>query len=277
MSWTLAAAWIVMSSVAAARPDPSLLAVPAQGDVLAAQWQLAMRVAGPVTTTDPNHIGVAIGVGRAGTYRLGMRYQPAESDLLGFMQGTVGFRVMESGRWTVAADVEHTHVWASRGLYRSGDFQFEGHDRRWLTLGVVSAMASDRRWLGVISGVEVGAGQLGVRDQVVGRIGSTALNSAPVAVLKTAAVVGMVGVRMSYPLRWGFDSEARVRILGAGHSRGGVVPFSHATAEWEISRAVFTSSRYGRGRLGLTGSHATSTRAATYYQNGVGLTFKIAF
>ena len=277
MSWTLAAAWVVMSSVAAAPPDPSLLAAPAQGDVRAAQWQLAMRVAGPVTTTDPNHIGIAIGVGRAGAYRLGMRYQPAESDLLGFMQGTVGFRVMESGRWTVAADVEHTHVWATRGLYRSGDFQFEAHDRRWLTLGVVSAMASDRRWLGVISGVEVGAGQLGVRDQVVGRIGSTALNSAPVAVLKTTAAVGMVGVRMSYPLRWGFDSEARVRILGAGHSRGGVVPFSHATAEWELSRAVFSSSRYGRGRLGLTGSHATSTRAATYYQHGVGLTFKIAF
>jgi len=116
-----------------------------------------------------------------------------------------------------------------------------------------------------------------VRDQVMGRIGSTPLNAAPVAVLKTAAAVGMVGVRMSYPLRWGFDSEARVRVLGAGHSRGGVVPFGHATAEWELSRAVFSSNRYGRGRLGVTGSHATSARAATYYQNGVGLTLKIAF
>jgi len=277
MSWTLAAVWVVMSSAALATPDPSLLAVPEQGDVRAAQWQLAMRVATPVTTTDPNHIGVAIGVGRAGTYRLGLRYQPAESDLLGFMHGTVGFRLLATDRWTVAADVEHTHVWASRGLYRSGSFQFEGHDRRWLSLGVVSAVASHRRWLGVIEGVEVGAGQLGVRDQVMGRIGSTPLNSEPVAVLKTAAAVGMVGVRMSHPLRWGFDGEARVRILGAGHSRGGVVPFGHATAEWEISRAVFSSSRYGRGRLGVTGSHATSPRAATYYQNGVGLTLKIAF
>lgn len=276
MSWTVAAAWMVMSSLASAPPDPSLLVAAEQGEVQA-QWQLAMRVAGPLTTTDPNHIGVAIGVGRAGAYRVGLRYQPAASDLLGYMHGTLGLRLMNSRRWTVAADLEHTHVWASRPLYRSGSFELEGHDRRSLTLGVVSAVSPDHRWFGVVDGVEVGGGRLTVRDQVAGRVGSTDLNTAPVGVLKTAAAVGMVGVHLSRTLGRGWDGHARIRVLGAGRSRGGVVPFGHATAEWEISRGLFTSSRYGRGRIGVTGSHATSNRAATYYQNGIGLSLRVEF
>jgi hypothetical protein len=236
-----------------------------------------MRVAAPMTTTDPQHVGISLGIGRTGFYRAGFRYQPSETGLLGFMSGAAGLRLWHSEKWTIAADAEHARVWSARKLYQSGGFQFQGHDRRWITLGVVSAMASHRRWLGVIDGFEVGGGRMVIRELVAGRVGSNLLNETPVLVLKTAAAVGMVGVSLSRPLRWGFSGEARVRLIGAGRSRGGTVPFAHGTLDWEIARTVFTSRRYGRGQLGLAGNFATSTRAATYYQNGLGVTLKIAF
>lgn len=278
MSWSLAAALLMVSGVPASpgAGDPVLLAPP---DVYesAPAWQLNIRVAGPLTTTDPQHVGVSLGVGRAGAYRMGVRYQPAETSALGFLHGTVGLRLVSTDRWTVAADAEHSHVWSSRRLYRSQGFQFEGHDRRWVTLGVVSARAHHRRFLGWIDGVELGVGRMVLRNMVAGRVGSTALNDEPVLVLKTAAPVGMAGLYVSRPLPWGLLGSARVRVIGAGNSRGGEVPFAHAVADWEVSRRIFTSRRYGRGELGLAGSHASSIRAATYYQNGVGLSLKIAF
>lgn len=279
MSWSLAAALFMVSGVPAVTPppvDPSLIAVHTQGELPAA-WHISMRVAAPMTTTDPQHLGISLGVGRTGQYRAGFRYQPSETALLGFMSGAAGLRLWHSDKWTIAADAEHARVWSARKLYQSGGFQFQRHDRRWITLGVVSAMASHRRWLGVIDGFEVGGGRMVIREMVAGRVGSNQLNDTPVLVLKTAAAVGMVGVSLSKPLRWGLSGDARVRLIGAGRSRGGVVPFAHATIDWAITRHIFSSRRYGRGELGLTGNHATSTRAATYYQNGLGVTLKIAF
>ena len=279
MSWTLASALFLLSgvpAVAVAPVDPMLITTHAQGEAPAA-WHLSMRVSAPATTTDPQHVGVSLGVGRTGAYRGAFRYQPSETDVLGFMSGVLGLRLWSNDKWTIAADAEHARVWAARKLYQSGGFQFQAHDRRWVTLGVVSAMASHRRWLGVIEGVEVGAGRMVIRESVAGRVGSDQLNEAPVLVLKTAAPVGMVGVRLSRRLRWGFSGDAGLRLIGAGRSRGGVVPFAHATLDWEITRAVFTSRKYGQGRLGLTGNHATSPRAASYYQNGVGVALTISF
>jgi len=279
MSWTLASALFLLSGVSAVpmtTDDPSLIAAPAQGE-RAAAWHLSMRVSAPATTTDPQHVGVSLGVGRTGAYRAGLRYQPSETDVLGFMSGAVGLRVWSSDTWTIAADAEHARVWSARRLYQSGGFQFQRHDRRWITLGVVSAMASHRRWLGVVDGFEVGGGRMVIRESVAGRVGGDQLNEAPVLVLKTAAAVGMVGVSLSRPLRWGFSGDARLRVIGAGRSRGGVVPFAHATLDWDISRTVFSSRKYGQGRLGLSGNHASSSRAASYYQNGVGVALKIAF
>lgn len=277
----MAAALFLVSGVPWAAPapapvDPTLIAVPTQGEA-PATWHLSMRVAAPMTTTDPQHLGVSLGVGRTGLYRAGFRYQPSETELLGFMSGAAGLRVWQSEKWTIAADAEHASVWSARKLYQSGGFQFQGHDRRWVTLGVVSAMASHRRWLGVIDGFEAGGGRMVIRQSVAGRVGGDQLNEDPVLVLKTAAAVGMVGVSLSKSLPWGLAANGRLRLIGAGRSRGGTVPFAHGTLDWEVTRVVFSSRRYGRGHLGLAGNFATSSRAATYFQNGLGVTLKIAF
>jgi hypothetical protein len=280
MSWTLVSALFVLSGVSAVPAptgDPSLITAPTQGERRSAAWQLSMRVSAPATTTDPQHVGVSLGVGRTGAYRAALRYQPAETEVLGFMSGAVGLRLWSSDTWTIAADAEHARVWSARPLYESSGFQFQAHDRRWVTLGVVSAMASHRRWFGVINGLEAGGGRMVIRESVAGRIGGNQLNETPVLVLKTAAAVGMVGVSLSRPLRLGFSGDARLRLIGAGRSRGGVVPFAHAVLDWDVSRTVFASRKYGQGRLGLSGTHATSSRAASYYQNGVGIALKIVF
>lgn len=279
MSWSLAAALFMVSGVPATPPlpaDPSLVAVHTQGESPTA-WNISIRVTAPMTTTDPQHVGYAIGVGRSGFYRAGFKYQPSETDVLGFMSGVAGLRLFQTANWTVAADAEHARVWSARKLYQSGGFQFQGHDRRWMTLGVVSAMSTTERWFGVIDGFEMGGGRMVIRESVAGRVGGDQLNEDPVLVLKTAAAVGMVGVSLSRPLRWGFSGSGRLRVIAAGRSRGGTVPFAQGTLDWEITRTLFSSRRYGRGLIGIAGNHATSTRAASYYQNGLGVTLKIAF
>ncbi len=277
MGWTLAAALTMLAAVPPApAADPALLAPPVDVE-RESLWQVAVRVAAPVTTTDPQHVGVSLGIGRAGTYRTGIRYQPAESDFFGFVHATMGWRLAHGDRWTVALDLEHTRVWAASRLYRADGFQLEGHDRRQLSLGTLSAVSSGRRFFGLVDGVEIGAGQMRIRRLVAGRVGHELLNPDLVWILDSAAPVGMVGARLARPLRWGFTGHARVRLIGAGRSRGGTVPFAHVTAEWEVMRRLFRSSRLGQGNIGLTGVHASSSRAATYYQNGLGVALKIAF
>jgi hypothetical protein len=257
--------------------DPLLLSTPWQ-PVAAPQWQVVMRAAGPLTTTDPRHIGVGIGLGRSGASRFGFRYQPSGNDWLGFIHGTIGARLAQSGDWAIAVDAEHAHVWSSRRLYRTtSGFQFEGHDRRQMTLGVLSASRLHTPLFGLITGFEIGAGRMHIRELVAGRLGNEGLNPRLVPVLESAAPVGMVGARLSRRLLFGFDGEARVRLVGAGRSRGGVVPFAHGVVDWEVMRRVLPMRAAGEVRLGVHGSHATSSRAATYYQNGVGVTLKFVF
>jgi hypothetical protein len=50
------------------------------------------------------------------------------------------------------------------------------------------------------------------------------------------------------------------------------VPFAHATVEWDVTRQLFRGTF-----LGVSGTHATSPRAVTYFQNGIGLVFRAAF
>jgi hypothetical protein len=266
----------LLAAASLAPTDPSLFAPVAQ-DVATPRWQVEMRVAAPATTTDPQHVGVALGVGRAGAIRIGARFQPQETSLVGFLHAALGVRLHTSARWTIALDAEHSHVWAARRLYRVNGFQLEGHDRRQLSLGVVSAMASQARWFGVVDGVEVGAGRMHIRRLVAGRAGSAALNDSLVPILESEAPVGMVGLRLSHSLPLGFLGQARARLIGAGNSPGGEVPFAHGTVEWDVTREIFRSSKYGTGRLGLAGNHATNPRAASYYQNGIGATLKIVF
>jgi hypothetical protein len=87
----------------------------------------------------------------------------------------------------------------------------------------------------------------------------------------------VLGVSAAHDLVFGFEGRARFRLIGAGHSRGGEVPFAHFATEWDVTKQVFESKTFGRGSLGLVGNHATSTRAVSYFQNGVGLTFHLAF
>lgn len=273
MTWTLMA---MLAAASLGPADPSLFAPSAQ-DLRTPLWQVEMRVAAPATTTDPQHIGVAIGAGRAGKLRLGARFQPQETSLVGFVHAAAGVRVHESARWTIAVDLEHSHVWAARRLYRVNGFQLEGHDRRQMSLAVVSAMATSTRWFGLVDGVEVGGGRMHIRRLVAGRAGSSALNDDLVPVLESEAPVGVIGLRLSRRLPLGFQGQARARLVGAGNSPGGEVPFAHATVDWDVTRQIFRSGKYGTGRLGLAGNHATSARAATYYQNGIGVTLKIVF
>ena len=112
---------------------------------------------------------------------------------------------------------------------------------------------------------------------VSARAGEDRLSAAPDPILESSAPVGLFGLTVARPLFWGFEAQTRFRVIGAGHSRGGEVPFAHMTAEWDVTRQLFQSKKFGRAFLGLTGNHATSSRAVSYFQNGLGLAFRFAF
>jgi hypothetical protein len=244
----------------------------------APQWQLEMSLAGPMTTTDPNHLGVALGVSRHGLLRAGTRYQPSETSAYGFIQAAMGVRARRTAATELTGDFVYTQVWAARQLFRIRGFQFEGHDRRQLYIGIATLRRIDgRRWWSLVESVEVGGGRLHVRELVAGRADGRALNDDPVSVLKSVAPVGMFGVSLRRPLKFRIEADARIRVYGAGRSRGGVVPFAQATAEWAISRPIFQSPRFGRGTIGLTGMHATHAKSPLYYQNSLGVTLRITY
>jgi hypothetical protein len=236
-----------------------------------ATWQVGVSAASPMTTTDPQHVGVSLDVARLGTSRVGLQYQPSKTGPLGFVQATLGLRLLSSDRLTVAADFETSQVWATRVLFQTPGFQFERHERRWLNLGVLSFKAHDRRWLGLIDGIELGAGRMFIRDMAAGRDLTKDRGEEPVLILKSAATVGMLGLNLSRPLFLGLGGQVHVRVIGGGRSKGGEVPFAHVTAEWEVSKT------FGPATLGLTGIHASNARAVTYFQNGVGVVFRAAF
>src|SRR5688572_12820190 len=277
MTWSLAALLSIVSGLPTTG-EAGQGVVPARApSARHAAWQVTMSVAGPMTTTDPQHVGVSFDVARSGTARGRLRYQPAPTNPLGFVQAALGYRLVSSDRWTLAAGVEHAQVWSTRVLFRTPGFQFERHEQRWLNLGVMSATAPDRRWLGLIDSVEIGAGRMFIRDMAAGRDASAELNEEPVLILKSAATVGMLGVSLSRPLLFGFGGQVHLRVIGGGRSRGGEVPFAHLTADWDVTRRVFESKKFGRATFGLTGTNASSPRAVTYFQNGLGLRFRLAF
>ena len=284
MAWTWAltalAAFAGVTPAAAPVVDdpPAKVASAAQASHdLPPLWQLSMNVSGPVTSTDPQHVAVGIGAGRAGRYRAGFRYQPSDSDLLGLIHSRLGFRLLRRDSVDVAFDLDVTQVWADRRLFRGTGWQLEGHDRRRLSLGMVSILPRGHRYFGLIDGIELGAGRMYIRRLVSARVGSESLSPQLDTILISSGPVGMIGLHLARPLFLGLTGDAHVRVIGAGRSRGGEVPFAHLATEWSVTHQIFASQKFGRGELGVTGNHATSSRAATYFQNGLGLTFRIAF
>jgi hypothetical protein len=248
----------------------------ARGDRVAA-WQMSVRALTPVTTTDPQHIGVGVGVARTGTYRAAIHFQPSERGGLGMIHGALGLRVFNRATWQLALDLEHTQVRASRRLFVGTGWQLNGHDRQQVSLVTGTVRLQEKRVWGLIRGVEAGAGRMQVWRLVSARAGSNMLNSSPDPILESGAPVGMFGVLAERSLMWGFAAEARVRVIGAGNSPGGEVPFAHLIAQWDLTRRIRGSAGSRRIEVGLSGSHATSPRAVSYYQNGLGLTLRVAF
>lgn len=241
------------------------------------RWQIFVSAAKPMTTTDPQHVSGGVAVAHAGASRLFLQYSPTESGHLGSIRASAGFRVIQREKWALAFDLEHAQARPSRRLFRGAGWQLEGHDRHQLSIATVSLQFHGRRFLGLIDGVEIGGGQMHLWRMVSARAGSDALSASRDPILESAAPVGVIGVRAIRPLFWGLEGQARVRLIGAGHSRGGEVPFAHVAGEWDVMRPMFQSSRFGRGSLGVSGHHASSRRAVSYFQNGLGLTFRLDF
>jgi len=271
-AWALTA----LAAIAGTAPAPAADAPQTAKDV-SPVWQIAMRVSSPMTSTDPEHIAAGLEVLRAGRYRTSLRYQPSESDPLGLIHASMGFRLLRRQNTDVAFDLDFTQVWADRRLFRGTGWQLEGHDRRRLSLGTLTFLSRERRYLGIVDSVELGAGRMYIRRLVSARAGSTLLSPSPDPILVSSGPVGVIGLGLARPLFWGLTGAAHVRVVGAGRSRGGEVPFAHVTAEWDVSRRIFRSGTRGQGFLGVTGNHASSARAASYFQNGLGLAFRIAY
>lgn len=256
---------------------PAPPTAPQEAGVRPSQWQIVLRAATPLTTTDPQHLSGGVGVAHTGTSRLLLQYSPSETGHLGSLRVAAGFRVIRRETWQLTFDLEHAQVRPSRRLFSGTGWQLEGHDRHQLSIAAVSMQFPGRRFLGLIDGVEIGGGQMHLWRQVSARAGSETLSTSRDPILESAAPVGMLGVRATRLLFWGLEGQAHVRLIGAGNSRGGEVPFAHVTAEWDVMRQMFRSPRFGRGAFGVSGHHASSRRAVSYFQNGVGLTFRIDF
>ncbi len=276
MPWRTAIVSVMLVSAvgipAAFADDP-----PKAGGDRAPLWHLSVRVLTPVTPTDPQHIGVGVGLARTGTYRAAAHFQPAERGGLGMVHGALGLRVFDRSSWQLSVDLEHTQVRATRRLFVGVGWQLNAHDRQQVSLVTGVVQWREKRILGLIRGIEAGGGRMQVWRRVSARAGSDVLNSSPDPILESGAPVGILGLLAERSLGWGFSAEARVRVIGAGHSPGGEVPFAHVTAHWDLTRPIFASTGARRMELGLSGSHASSPRAVSYYQNGLGLALRVVF
>lgn len=252
--------------------------VPPKQDTPVASWVVSIRSLHPATTTDPQHVAFALGVAHAGPYRANVQYQPSDSGRFGMIHAALGLRLLSKGSWKLAVDLEHTQARPVRRLAKGDGWELAGHDRHQVSLGTATILPADAPWLGLVQGVEVGGGRMQVWRLVSATSAERGrLSASPDPILESSASVGMVGLIVSHQLFWKLEGQSRLRLIGAGRSRGGEVPFAHLTAEWDVFRQVFQSARFGRGYLGVTGTHATSPRAATYFQNGVGIAFRLAF
>lgn len=261
----------------ASAPPLSAPASPAQAEVRPPTWTVSLRALGPATTTDPRHVALGIGLAHTGAYRAAVQYQPTASGRVGFVHAALGLRLLSHEAWQVALDVEHTQARPVRRGFSGSGWELDFHERHQLSIGTASLRWSEPRFFGLVGGVEAGAGRMHVWRLVSARAGAARLGESPDPILESSAPVGMLGLRAGRSMFWGLEAQAHVRVIGAGRSRGGEVPFVHATVEWDVARQVFHSNRFGRGFLGLSGTHATSPRAATYFQNGVGLAFRTSF
>ena len=249
----------------------------AQPEVRRPGWEISVRALTPTTTIDPQHVGVVAGLAHTGAYRAAVRYQPTATGRFGFAHASLGVRVLSRETWQLALDLEHAQARPVRRGFRGSGWELDFHDRHQFSMGTASIDWRDGRLFALVDGVEVGVGRMHVWRLVSARAGATNLSESPDPILESSAPVGMLGLKMTTPLFWGLDAHARVRVLGAGRSRGGEVPVAHATAEWDVTRTLFDSKAFGRASLGLTGTHASSPRAVTYFQNGVGLVFRAIF
>ena len=146
-----------------------------------------------------------------------------------------------------------------------------------MSIGTASLTWRQPKLFGLVGAIEAGAGRMHVWRRVSARFGAESLSRSPDTILESSAPVGMLGLSAGRSLFWGFGAQARVRVIGAGKSPGGEVPFAHATVEWDVTRQIFHSKKLGRGLLGLTGTHSTSPRAVAYFQNGLGFVFRATF
>ncbi len=286
MAFTLTVAAFALISGLSQNPPLAEAApsAPVKADVPAPQadgtppvWALSLRALGPVTTTDPQHLAVAVGLARTGAYRAAVEYQPTASGRVGFIHAALGVRVRTRETWQLALDLEHAQARPVRRGFRGSGWELDFHERHQLSLGTASVTLREPRLFGLVNGFEVGTGRMHVWRLVSARAGAARLSASPDPILESSAPVGMLGFTAGRPLFWALDARARVRVIGAGRSRGGEVPFAHMTVEWDVTRQIFQSKKFGRGSLGLTGTHATSARAVTYFQNGVGFAFRAAF
>lgn len=281
MTWTLTLAALSLVSGLSQHPPltegppPSTPAV--QAEVRPPSWVISVRAVAPATPTDPQHVAATLGFEHLGKYRMAVQYQPTESGRLGMVRAAFGMRVLSRDAWQVAIDLEHAQARPTRRLFQGSGWELKGHERHQLSIGTASLNFSERRLFGLVSGVEAGYGRMQIWRLVSARAGSGALSDSPDPVLESWAPVGVLGISAARQLVFGLEGRARFRLIGAGHSRGGEVPFAHLATEWDVTRQVFQSRAFGRGSLGLVGNHATSTRAVSYFQNGVGLTFRLAF
>lgn len=286
MTWTLTLAAFAMASGLsqgpapgddASKPTPRSASEVQPDSLRQAPWLATVRAMGPVTTTDPQRLAVAAGLAHSGAYRASVQYQPREAGRLGMIHTALGVRVLNREMWQLAFDLEHSQARPVRRLFRGSGWQLDGHERHQLSIGVASLQWRKRTLAGLVSSVEVGAGQMHIWRLVSARAGSGALSSSPDPILESAATVGILGLRAGHRLFFGFEGQAHVRLIGAGRSRGGEVPFAHLTAEWDVTHPIFQSQKFGHAFVGLTGNHATSPRAVSYFQNGLGLTFRLVF
>lgn len=280
MTWTLTLAALTL--VSGLSQDPPLAEDPppvvaSQADVHPPGWLFSIRAVAPVTTTDPQHVAAGVGLEHTGKYRMAFEYQPSEAGRLGMIHAALGARILTRDTWQLAVDLEHSQARPTRRLFQGSGWELQGHERHQLSMGTVSVNWRQRRIAGLISGVEAGYGRMQIWRFVSARASNSLLNNSPDPILESWAPVGVLGVSATRGLFWGFEGRARLRLIGAGRSRGGEVPFAHLTTEWDVTRQVFQSKTFGRGSLGFVGNHATSTRAVSYFQNGVGLTFRLAF
>ena len=263
--------------LAEAAAPPTAPVPVAQAEVQPPGWLISVRALTPVTTTDPQHVAGVVGLAHTGAYRAAVQYQPTETGRVGFIHALLGFRVLARETWQVALDLEHAQARPVRRGFRGSGWELDFHDRHQFSMGTASIQWRDPRFFGLVSGLEVGAGRMHIWRLVSARAGAVKLSASPDPILESAAPVGMIGLRIRRSLFWGLHSQAHVRVIGAGRSRGGEVPFAHMTTEWDVTRQLFQSKKLGRAALGFTGTHATSPRAVTYFQNGVGLVFRAAF